>query len=194
MSKKIDDDLLPAEGVGREEMEELYSWSFNDACAAMGEFDKFRPLRLYTTEPIIRWFAAQRLKYWFGIFTEGKKEAILKALSICSMHSFPIPQWCARAYLEAFKKVASYKTGSWDDVFGKPLPKGKHLEAKRKYKVKGPLVYQKIKQIKNANPSIPIDASLFETVGKELGISKTTAGRYYYEEIEFRANFFNSLK
>lgn len=89
MPKQIDDELLPTEGAGREEMEIFYSWSFNDACAATGDLDKFRPLRLCPTEPIIRWFAAQRLKYWFGIFTEGNNEAILKALSICSTHSLP---------------------------------------------------------------------------------------------------------
>ena len=42
MPKQIDDELLPTEGAGREEMEIFYSWSFNDCMCSNGRFGQIQ--------------------------------------------------------------------------------------------------------------------------------------------------------
>src|SRR5262249_29881355 len=69
---------------------------------------------------------------------------------------------------------------SWDDVFGRPLAKGKSHEAERRRWRIGMAVIGRVKELHSQGE--PIDPALFEKVGKELNVSGGTARRYYYDE------------
>jgi hypothetical protein len=105
----------------------------------------------------------------------------LEAIFICAMNGFAIPMWCAQAYIDAVREVRHFRAKSWDDVFGKPHPKGTQLKAKKSELYKSPVVYNRVTEIKQRNPETPIDRSLFEKIGKEFGLSGSLAERYYYE-------------
>jgi len=85
------------------------------------------------------------------------------------------------SFLKAYRKVRQYRAKSWDDVFGRPHKKGTHLDAKEQERKKSLPAYNRIKEIKRNDPSIPIDEDLFAIVGKEFGRSKTLIAEYYYK-------------
>jgi hypothetical protein len=172
-------DHLPMEGLGREDMTQLYVWSFEDALKAQEEATTKDPN--IARGPFHRWLGAQELKDLFELYKSGNKDAIIEAIYVCSLNSLPIPRWCEYAYLAAYRKVRHYKAKSWDDVFGHPHKKRTHLEAKRQEREKSFPVYQRIRQIKRENPSIPIDGLLFEEVGQQFNIGKTLTEEYYYK-------------
>ena len=108
-------------------------------------------------------------------------EVIPEAVFVCAMNDFPMPEWCAMAYIAAFRDVKQFRAGSWDDVFGRPHQKGTHLEAKRQKREKEAAVYLMVKELKEADPETPIDGYLFEKIGRSLAIgSKTLTENYYY--------------
>lgn len=138
---------------------------------------------------IARWTGAQSLVELEKAHNETQNPAIiLEAIYHCTLNDFAIPEWCALAYLNAYRKVTHFKAKSWDDVFGRPHPKGTHLDARREELVQGHEVYRRINEIKAAEPETPIDEYLFERVGRELAIGgKTKVAKIYYT---FKEKFF----
>jgi hypothetical protein len=68
---------------------------------------------------------------------------------------------------------------SWDEVFGRPLLKGKQLATEqRKLRLAGP-IYQRVYERHMAGE--PVTKALFDEVGKEVGVSGTVAAEIYYE-------------
>jgi hypothetical protein len=71
---------------------------------------------------------------------------------------------------------------SWDDVFGKPHPKGKHLHRivleNRKFGV-----HQLVRRI-HEQEGVPIGDALFERVGRETGRGGKTVIAELYGEVE----------
>jgi hypothetical protein len=113
------------------------------------------------------------------LFEKGDRSQILSCLDHCLMDDLPIPDWLARAFVAACDDVRTYKVKSWDDVFGRPLPKGRHLEdARRNYAIAFPL-WRRVRALHNTGE--PIDKGLFEKVGAEFDIGGTTASELYYE-------------
>ena len=81
-----------------------------------------------------------------------------------------------------------FEAKSWDDVLGRPYRKGIHHEARRKRRQYRKVVYDRILEIKKAEPDTAIDGALFERVGRELGIGgKTLVEEYYYSVKKNRA-------
>jgi len=177
-------DHLPIEGPGRDDMMQLYSWTHDDAWQAQEEWEKRYGPNIAGRGPFFRWIGATELKTIYEKYRTGNCSAIMEALSICSLNSLPIPQWCEKAFLVSYRKVKFYKAKSWDDVFGRPHPKGMHVEAKRQELEKSYLIYRRIEQIKKEEPHTAIDGALFERVGKEFGVGgKTLTEGYYYREL-----------
>lgn len=190
-------DHLPIEGPGRDDLMQLYAWSFEDAMRVQAQWEKehgapfdehidglLRGKILQRTGrgPLFRWLGAQELKELYDLYQAGNLQTITEALFVCSQNSLPIPYWCEIAYSAAYRKVRQYKAKSWDDVFERPHPKGTHLGTKRQEREKGISVYMRVKQIKEDDPSVAIDGWLFERVGKEFGIGgKTLTEEYYYK-------------
>ncbi|MBP7766835.1 MAG: hypothetical protein KA113_16735 [Syntrophaceae bacterium] len=178
---------LPNEGPGRDDMMQLYSWSFEEAWQAHEEWQAKYGQDVVGRGPFFRWCGAQELKDIFQSYRAGNMNSILEAFHICSLNSLPIPRWCEMALMAAYRKVKFYRAKSWDDVFGHPHPKNIHLATKQQEREKPPLVYRMIEQIKRSEPSTPTDGALFERVGRILGIGgKTLTEEYYYKELNFR--------
>lgn len=175
-------DYLPIEGEGRNEMKQFYSWDFETAWNAQDKWESERTPGSYERGPFFRWAGAQELRKIFDAYKSGNKQAVIEALHICSLNSLPLPRWCEMAFLSAYRKIRQYKEKSWDNVFGRPHPKGTHLEAKKEEYEKSLRVYRRIKEIKRENPDIPIDGHLFETIGLEFGTGgKTKTEQWYYK-------------
>lgn len=174
-------DLLPIEGPGREDLRRLYSWTFEDAQKAQEEWrNRFGP-DVVGRGPLFRWLGVQELKELYEIHKNGNRQALMEALFVCSLNSLPLPRWCEMTFLKAYRKVRQYRAKSWDEVFGQPHKKGTHLATKRQEREKSLLVYRRIKEIKENEPTTPIDEALFERVAKEFHFcGKTMIAEYYY--------------
>jgi len=173
---------LAKEGPGRADMLQLLSWTFEDANKAQ---DEWKLAGNQGRGPLFRWIGAIELREIYEAYQGGDGAAILEALHICSLNSLPIPQWCEYAFLKAYRNVRFFKTekNSWNEVFGRPHPKGTHLQTKRQERERGPKVYRRIEEILRDEPGTPIDGALFERVGRELAIGgKTLTEEYYYQE------------
>lgn len=90
-----------------------------------------------------------------------------------------MPEWVEEAYINSVDRVAAYEEKSWDDVFGKPIPKGANLSASRKKHLLEGRVYLKLREIILRNPERAIDAGLFEEAGAEFNVGKTLAEEFY---------------
>lgn len=130
------------------------------------------------TLPIFQWAARFSLDDELARLNAGDRNAVLGALRICANHGLPMPDWLARAFIQGYDLVLSRQTGSWDDAFGKPVPKGAHLAAMRKRRNKATAVWLEVRKLHAEG--WPIDDGLFEKAGKRLGIGKTLAGEFYY--------------
>jgi hypothetical protein len=181
-SKKFNiNDHLPAACMDSDTMLNLYKWTFDDAAAAQTKFENENPGTV-AKGPLFQWQGAQELIELYESYHAGDKGAVLKALHICFFTHLPIPRWCENAYLGAYRSVKFYNAKTWGDVFGSPHKKGAHLSTKKQETNYSFRVYDRIKQIKEEDPSIPIDGFLFESVGKEFGIGgKTLTEEYYYK-------------
>lgn len=130
--------------------------------------------------PLFRWIGVQELRELGAAYEKGHKEAILEAVFTCALNSIPLPEWLETAFLKAYRNVRQYRAKSWDDVFGKAHKKGTQLATKRQEREKSLSVYHRIRAIKRAEPSTPIDDALFERVAGEFHIGSSTMMKEYY--------------
>lgn len=175
------DPHLPMEGAGRNEMIQIYAWNFEDAWKAQEEWRANKGNKK-GLGPLLRYANAMRLKELYEIYKTGNIHAIIEAVAVCSLFSLPIPFWCAKAFREGYTKVGYYEAQSWEDVFGRAHPKGTHLSAKKDEIKKMAAIYKRVSEIKAKNPETPIDESFFEVIGKEYGVCRSLANKYYYKE------------
>src|SRR5215471_3458558 len=110
----------------------------------------------------------------------GNKSALLDAIYHCLLMKRPLPEWLRLAFLHAYEAHARFEIRSWNEVFGLPVPKGTHLETEKRNAELRPLIIERVQAMKAQKK--PIDKSLFEEIGMELGISGTTASDIYYDE------------
>jgi hypothetical protein len=131
------------------------------------------------------WEDAKYLKELERVYFETRNgKTILEAVFICSLNDFELPEWLQKAFRIAYRKVAHFKAGSWDEVFGRPYSKGTHLSTKRENREKSYAVYRRISEIIRTEPEIPVDKNFFERVGKEFGIGGATKTSEIYYEIK----------
>jgi hypothetical protein len=120
-------------------------------------------------------------------YENGSKAPILWGVLACVETGRPIPDWCLDAFRNAFWDVQDWKYKSWDDVFGKPHPKGMSIDATRKTLLFATKVYLRVEELREAGQAA--DGALFEQVGKEFGIGgKTLTEQYYYQQKRIRKN------
>ena len=65
-------------------------------------------------------------------YADGDRLALMRAIRLCLAAGIPVPKWAASAFGQAFDRVASKQAASWDEVFGRPWPKGLHLARARR--------------------------------------------------------------
>jgi hypothetical protein len=61
-------------------------------------------------------------------FNAGDKSALLYAIYHCLLMKRPLPEWLRAAFLHTYEARARFEIRSWDEVFGRPVPKSTHLE------------------------------------------------------------------
>ena len=177
MRKKPIQDHLPMDVADSQELSRWYSMTEHQAMNATLKQHGEGSARM----PIQKWLAAQELKYWQAKHAKGDKAAVLEGLYLCTLNDLPMPRWLVYAFLAAYRAIRQYEARTWDEVFGKPHKKGTHLAAKRDEREKAIQIYQRVKQIKATNPGTAIDEALFERVGDEFGVGRSTANEYYYK-------------
>lgn len=131
------------------------------------------------TLPFAQWAALHWLDDCRKNYEEDRYQ-LMTAIRICANHNLPLPDWAADAFIKAYDTVNNARAKSWNTVFGNPYPKGTHLSALRKRRMKKFAVWNEITLILKTEPDIPVDEYLFETVGKKFGLGKTLASEYYY--------------
>jgi hypothetical protein len=108
-------------------------------------------------------------------FEGGDKSQLLYCLDHCVTNDLTIPEWLGKALADACHAVHMHKVKSWDDVFGKPLAKGKRLETERRnMEIAWPL-WRRVRELHAAGMPISKDAKrgVFAAVGKDFGVSAT---------------------
>ena len=137
------------------------------------------------TLPLFQWIALHELEQLSEQYEQGNQFALMLAIRVCANHDLIMPRWVGDGYIAAFDTILNYRSGSWDDVFGRPIPKNAHLSALKKKRNLEFAVFNEIVRIRQCERNScgaipPLDAWLFERVGKPFGIGKTLAEEYYY--------------
>jgi hypothetical protein len=123
-------------------------------------------------------FSTRFLKKGRELYEQGDKAELLYCLHFCIINQVAIPPWLRTAFSDARYASIAYKIKSWDEVFGKPLKKGKRLATeRRKMEIIG-LLNKRIRDRHEAGE--PLE-TLFREVGKDFGVGSTVAKELYYE-------------
>jgi hypothetical protein len=112
-------------------------------------------------------------------FDSGDSTVLLQYIYVCFNERVAVPPWVQEKFRAAIDKFHRREIKSWDEVFGRPLLKGKQLATEqRKLRLAGP-IYQRVYERHMAGE--PVTKALFDEVGKEVGVSGTVAAEIYYE-------------
>jgi hypothetical protein len=93
-------------------------------------------------------YLAEVLEILKEIFDGDNKWPLLDAIYRCLQLRRPVPEWLRVAFLDAYEARARFEIRSWDEVFGKPVPKGTHLETERRNAELRPLILERVKAVK----------------------------------------------
>jgi hypothetical protein len=122
-------------------------------------------------------YLAEVLGFLKEIFEGGSKWALLDAIYHCLLMKRPLPEWLRAAFLHTYEARTRFEIRSWDEVFGRPVPKSTHLTKERR---NAEWRFRILERVRELAP--PIDKGLFEQIGEELGISGTTVSEIYYDK------------
>jgi hypothetical protein len=107
----------------------------------------------------------------------GDKRALIRTIAVCCKFNVKPPAWAREAIFKAWLSPPK----SWDDVFGRPLPKGKSIKAQQRRQRIAMQVIPRVKELHAK--SEPIDIALFEKVAEEFGVKPGTARDIYYDNV-----------
>ena len=155
------------------------AWAANEAALAESSERSSDP-----TLPFFQWAALQEMEQLRTRYEQGEKFALMLAIRKCANHDLIMPPWVGAGYIAAFDTIQNYHSKDWNEVFDCPIPKGAQLAALRKKRNLEFSVFNEVVRIRQCDPDQPIDAGLFERVGKEFHIGKTLAEEYYYGAAE----------
>jgi hypothetical protein len=111
-------------------------------------------------------------------YESGNKHALAELISMCATYGRVIPRWAGGEFYRAVRKVERLEVASWDEVFGRPLPKGKRLSAERRKRAMVSPVMQGVAR-RCADGEV-LSKELFVRVGKDVGASGTVVEEVYY--------------
>jgi hypothetical protein len=113
-------------------------------------------------------------------YEAGDRSELLYCLYWCVSGGRPIPHWLCVAFTQTFLMADElHEVKSWDDVFGKPLKKGKRLGTERKKADIMRQLFQHINELHDEEGKA-LDGLLFAAVGKKYGVGATVAAEIYY--------------
>jgi hypothetical protein len=124
-------------------------------------------------------------EYWEKMlkrsFEAGDKAVLLWTIHACLELRRPIPEWARVAFADACEAAERFKIRSWDDVFGRPVPKGTHLKPRKRDAALPLIIFEHVEALKSAGRKVD-KKDLFKEVGKEWGINATRVSEIYYAE------------
>ena len=118
----------------------------------------------------------------------GDQGALLHFISWCFLQRRDVPAWAQEKLRDATSKALTFQIKSWDEVFGRPLKRGKQLAAERRRYLADAEIWKRVNARRRAGAAL--DKHLFAAVGKELGIGGATVVENIYYKIlrEFRSS------
>lgn len=128
--------------------------------------------------PLAKWFARKELDLYRESFEVGYL-CVLDALDTCLTHGLQVPAWLSAAYQDAFRRSKIEVHRSWDEAFGRPIPKGTHATRLTRRRYLQYAIYNFVSDEREGGS--PIDEALFERTGARFGVGKTLASTIYYE-------------
>lgn len=128
------------------------------------------------TLPVFQLHAQVKLHRCMQRLAAGDGFAMMLALRLCANHDLPMPAWLASAYIERFDRVLNYQANSWDEVFGSPIPKGKHLAALQKKRALQPKLFLMTKELMAKGLAVE---EAIRVSGEKLGLGRALAWEYY---------------
>jgi hypothetical protein len=111
-------------------------------------------------------------------YEAGEKSALLWCLDTCLHYNRPIPDWLKEAFHKAYDAALCHEFASWDDVFGKPLAKGKRLATERRNYEIGSDLYMRVDGLKSEG--LAIDKAIAKAA-EEFKLGYSVARNLYYE-------------
>ncbi len=125
-------------------------------------------------------------------FKTGHKRVLIDAIAVCADAGLPLPPWVSEAFLNAYKSFP----GSWDEMFDSPIPKANTagylkslsgtVKKVRKWQKNQLPVFRRVRELLAEGAKTGdkrSEESVFKTVGKEFGVSGSTAKTMYYDVI-----------
>jgi hypothetical protein len=114
----------------------------------------------------------------------GDKSELLRCLNHCLWFRQPIPDWVRNGIRLAYALASSHQVKSWDEVFGRPLKKGKQLATEHgNFRIRFKLLHAVEKRHEAGEP---LDDELFTSVGEKFDVGKTVAREIYYSTLAER--------
>jgi hypothetical protein len=110
-------------------------------------------------------------------YQSGEKDALMAALAICAVYDLRIPLWVRLPLGVSYFQT---RPESWDDIFGRPVPKGKSVRAFNRHRHADLRVVKRVKEL--AAQGTGVDDDLFAVVGKEFGMSAGGVKEVYYNK------------
>ena len=156
-------------------MAELKNWNIDRVLTAQNSYTG--PAH---AGPLFQWEALNKLDELANQYRNGDKFALMQAIVKCAQVDLPLPEWTTKAFMQGYYGVLHAKFSSWDEAFGSPHPKGKHLNKARSDFRDFPRVHKLVREMRARPNPPPLDDAFFEEVGKALGMGKTRAKRLYY--------------
>ena len=160
---------------------DLKNWNVNQAIAANKEAVEEGRGSYDPDLPISESFASQRSEMHRENFEGGDNFSLMKVIADCARARIPIPEWAVPEILRAYYLVMIGEARTLDEAFGHPHKKGKHLNQFKQDRYLRFKVAERVREIRQLQPDVPIDDLLFEQVGNEFAICKSRANRLFYE-------------
>jgi hypothetical protein len=110
-------------------------------------------------------------------FESGDKSTLLWTIYACLEMRRPIPEWLRVAFLNAYEARERFEIRSWDEVFGRPVPKGTHLRPNKREAEFRSIIVEHVEALAAKQK---VNKELFKEVGKEWGINATRVSEIYY--------------
>jgi len=104
--------------------------------------------------------------------------ALFAAIRFCGNQQIPMPEWVVNAFFAATNEWFQGSSCSLDEAFGAKTTTPKRRAQQRLRKLAQIQVNNAVHSAKQKGRAI--DVSLFESLGKEIGLSKTVLQELYY--------------
>src|SRR5262249_25742418 len=97
-------------------------------------------------------------EYWEKMlkrtFEAGDKAVLLDTMYWCLELRRLIPEWARIAFADAYEAAEQFKIRSWEEVFGRPVPKGTHLKPRKRDAALPSIIFEHVEALKRAGRKV----------------------------------------